>query len=251
MAQTRQVGIDRPSRSVRQHPALAALRQVWAYLRHDWVREGVRIRRQRPDNLFQPYGYTSMNRYPRCFAFARDTLGEGSALNLLSFGCSTGEEAFTLARYFPQAQINGIDINARAIAAARAATPPPHADRIRFDVASSAGAEPEGSYDAVFAFAVFRDDALKDRPPRCDHLLRFADFDQAMSDLARCLKPGGLLFLRHAQFRFADSHAARDFDVALRLQIDPSGERKPLYGTDDRLIPAAPDTAEAAWRKRG
>ena len=156
------MGIDRHSHSLRRHPALAPLRRVWAYLRNDWVREGVRMRWRRPKNLFQPYCYTSMNRYPRCFAFARDTLGEASALNLLSFGCASGEEAFTLAHYFPQARIKGIDINARAIAAARRATPPADADRIRFDVASSAEAEPDGSYDAVFAFAVFRDDALQE-----------------------------------------------------------------------------------------
>lgn len=209
------------------------------------------MRRERPQNLFQPYCYTSMNRYPRCFAFARDTLGEAGALNLLSFGCATGEEAFTLAHYFPQARITGIDINARAIAAARRATPPALADRIRFDAASSAAAEPDGSYDAVFAFAVFRDDALKDRPPRCDHVLRFADFDLAMSDLARCLKPGGLLFLRHAHFRFADSKAAKDFDVALTLQVDSSGEPKALYDADDRLISTDSIIPQAAWRKRG
>ena len=36
------------------------------------------MRRRRPENLFQPYPYTSMNRYPRCFAFARDTHGKVS-----------------------------------------------------------------------------------------------------------------------------------------------------------------------------
>lgn len=251
LAKPKSLGIDRHSRTLRRHPALAPLRKVWAYLRDDWVREGVRMRWRRPKNLFQPYCYTSMDRYPRCFAFARDTLGESSALNLLSFGCASGEEAFTLARYFPQARIKGIDINARAIARARRATPPADAGRIRFDVASSAEAEPEGSYDAVFAFAVFRDDALQDCPPRCDHLLRFADFDQAMADLARCLKPGGLLFLRHAHFRFADSKAAEDFDVALTLKVDASGRRKPLYGANDQLISTDKTTAEAAWRKRG
>ena len=207
------------------------------------------MRREQPDNLFQPYCYTAMHRYPRCFAFARDTLGEASAVNLLSFGCASGEEAFTLAQYFPQARIKGIDINARAIATAQRATPPALADRIRFETASSAAAEPDAGYDAVFAFAVFRDDALKSFPPRCDHVLRFADFDRAMSALARCLKPGGLLFLRHAHFHFADSNAAKDFDVVLTLEVD--GERKPLYGADDRLMSAGSTSADAAWQKRG
>ncbi len=179
------------SRRLRRHPALAPLRQVWAYLRNDWVGEGARMRWRQPKNLFQPYSYTSMNRYPRCFAFAREALGEASDLNLLSFGCATGEEAFTLAQYFPNARVKGIDINARAIAQARKATPPGDAYRIGFPEGSSASSELENSYDAVFAFAVFRDSALEVCPPGCGHLVRFADFHQAISDLARCLKPGG------------------------------------------------------------
>jgi SAM-dependent methyltransferase len=245
------MGIISHSRRLHRHPALAPLRWVWGYLRDGTVREGAHLRRQRPKNLFQPYGYTSMNRYPRCFAFARDTLGEDSALNLLSFGCATGEEVFTLARYFPKARIKGIDINPRAIAAAQHATPPAFADRVAFEVSSTVEHEPDGSYDAVFAFAVFRDEALQSRPPRCDHVLRFADFDQTISDLARCLKPGGLLFIRHAHFRFADSTAAKDFDVALTLQFESSGTPKPLYDADNRLIPGASIAAEVAWRKRG
>ena len=240
---------DEHPRGLRGHPALAPLRGVWSYLRNDWVREAVRLRRLRPANLFQPYSFTAMDRYPRCFAFARDTLGADIPLNLLSFGCATGEEAFTLARYFPQATVKGIDINARAIAAAKRATPVGDAGRIGFEAAASAAAEPAGSYDAVFAFAVFRNSALKHAPPSCDQLLRFADFDRSVSDLARCLKPGGLFFLRHAHFRFADATVAGDFELALTLETEPGAEPNPLYGRDDRLIAADANAPEAAWRK--
>lgn len=238
------------SRRLRRHPALAPLHRVWGYLRFGWVREGVRMRWHQPKNLFQPYTFTSMNRYPRCFAFAREALGEASELNLLSFGCATGQEAFTLARYFPHARVKGIDINARAIAAARSAIPAAFAERIVFEVGSSAAAEAADSYDAVFAFAVFRHDALQSVPPRCDDVLRFADFDRTIAELARCLKPGGLLFIRHAHFRFADTAAAGDFDVALTLDVEAHGAPKPLYGPDNRLISADKVTAEAAWQKR-
>ena len=230
-------------------PALAPLRAVWAY-RHGWMREAWRIRREQPDNLFQPNSFTAMNRYPRCFAFVFDALGELPALNLLSFGCATGEEVFTLARYFPRAHIKGIDINARSIATATRNTPPALAHRISFEVACSAHAEPAGSYHAVFAFAVFRDDALTGKPPKCDHVLRFADFDREISNLARCLRPGGLLFLRHSHFRFSDATVAGNFETALALDIDISAGTKALYDADNRLVRNDAATADVAWRKR-
>ena len=207
------------------------------------------MRLAQPNNLFQPNSFTSMNRYPRCFGFAREVFSESAALNLLSFGCATGEEVFTLARYFPNAQITGIDINLRSITAAKRNTPPVLASRIRFEVASSGDDEPAASYDAVFAFAVFRDDALAGKPLKCDHVLRFADFESEISNLARCLKPGGLLFLRHSHFRFSDTIVARNFETALTLDIDTSAGPKALYDADNTLVENKEATADVAWRK--
>ena len=229
---------------------MAPLQRVWSYLRHGWMRESILLRLRRPAGLFQPFGFTTMNRHVPCFVFARETLGGDSELNLLSFGCSTGEEVFTLAEYFPHARIKGIDINPRAIRAAKARTPPAEAARIAFEVASSADAEPEGFYDAVFAFAVFQDSRLRHGPPRCDHLIRFADFERAITGLARCIRPGGLLFMRHAHFRFGDTAAAVDFDVAMSVEPNPAATPRPLYGRDDCLLRASPSKADAAWRKR-
>src|ERR1700689_3241127 len=76
-------------------------------------RAGLRLQRQHPKNLFQPFANTGADRYPAIFRFARDSLGDGAALRLLSFGCATGEEVFSLRRYFPQSHVKGIDINPR------------------------------------------------------------------------------------------------------------------------------------------
>jgi len=38
-------------------------------------------------------------------------LGDGAGVRLLSFGCSRGEEVFTLRHYFSTAAIKGIDID--------------------------------------------------------------------------------------------------------------------------------------------
>src|ERR1700691_5826781 len=89
------------------------------------------------------------------------------------------------------------------------------ADRRRpglsFEIAGSAVAEPTACYDAVFAMAVFRHGGLGEAPPRCGHLIKFGDFERSVGELARTLKPRGLLVLRHANFRFCDTATASAF----------------------------------------
>lgn len=187
-----------------------------------------------------------MDRYPRLFTFARDRLGDGPGRRLLSFGCSTGEEVFSLRGYFPQALIRGIDINPRNIARAQARLSHMGDDRLSFAVTASAAGEGIGNHDAVFALAVFRHGELRDFPPTCSHLLRFADFEQSMVELSACLKPGGLLFLRHANFRFQDTVLARQFDLLLERPWNP---QTPIYGRDDALLPNQPALEGVAWCK--
>ncbi len=81
---------------------------------------------------------------------------------------------------------------------------------------------------------------------RSDPLLRFEDFERAVADLARCLKPGGYLALRHANFRFADSDTARVFDQVLEVPPNP---QTPLFGRDNRRLAGAPH-GEGVFRKR-
>lgn len=64
-----------------------------------------RLMRARPDNLFQPYARTAFDRHPRIFSCVRDRVPDSDTTRILSFGCSTGEEVFSLRRYFPQAKI--------------------------------------------------------------------------------------------------------------------------------------------------
>ncbi len=110
----------------------------------------------KPRNLFQVNNCTQGNRYPVLFRLAREKLGDGPALQLLSFGCSTGEEVFTLRKYFPDATIKGIDINPHNISVCEqrlANNPDP---KIHFELADSVKREPVAAYDAIFCMAVFR-----------------------------------------------------------------------------------------------
>lgn len=183
---------------------------------------------------------TREDRYPMAFSFARDQLAGGKPLQILSFGCSTGEEVFTLRSYFPHTRIKGIEIDVKraAMCAARLAQTPDEA--ISFETAEATAHEPSESYDAIFCMAVLRDarlDTLQTNPG--DGALTFGDFERAVSDFARCLKPGGLLFITHTNFRFCDTGVAAHFDVVLHADPPRSGLSPGLFDRADRRMEGA------------
>lgn len=232
---------------LRRMPGFRAAKFVYHLVRGVESRNAALLLLRPPDGLYQPYGTTSNDRYPEIFQHVREQIGDDADRRILSFGCATGEEVFSLRRYFPLATIVGLDINPHNIRVCRSRLRKIKDARIVFSVAGSTANEPSASYDAIFAMAVFRHGDLNKvpSPPTCGHRIRFADFDQSVTDLARSLKPGGLLVIRHAMFRFADTRAASQFEAVFSL--DP-GENGPLYNRDNRLLPGAVDP-EVVFRK--
>jgi hypothetical protein len=80
---------------------------------------------------------------------------------------------------------------------------------------------------------------------RSDHLIRFEDFARAVADFERCLKPGGLLIVRHSNFRLGDAPAGRAFETILRLTNVPG---TPLFGPDNQRL-ADCDYPDTVFRK--
>ncbi|NDB69413.1 MAG: class I SAM-dependent methyltransferase, partial [Methylocystaceae bacterium] len=169
---------------------------------------------------------------------------------IMSFGCSTGEEVFSLRARLPSAEIIGLDINPRAIAACeKHLAAAPRDLGIRFICKGSAEGEEEASYDAIFCMAVLRHGDLQaSRPARCDAVLEFALAERTVTELARCLKPGGLLAIWNCHFRFADMAVAAQFEVAYS-SAEGAWANQPLYGRDNCLLPRAL-YCEAIFRKR-
>jgi SAM-dependent methyltransferase len=225
---------------LRKMPGFRAAKFVYHLARGVESRNAALLLLRPPDDLYQPYGTTSNDRYPEIFHQVRERIGDGEDRRILSFGCATGEEVFTLRRYSPQAMIVGLDINRHNIRVSRSRLRKIKDPRIVFSVAGSAANEASASYDAIFAMAVFRHGDLNKipPPPHCAHRIRFADFEQSVTDLARCLKPGGLLVIRHAMFRFAETTVASQFETVLSL--DP-GENGPLYDRGNCILPGAVD----------
>lgn len=200
----------------------------------------------RPKGAFQPFNDTYEDRYPAIFAFVQRELGAASNIRILSYGCSVGDEVFSLRRYFPRATIKGLDINPANIAVCRRRLKNASDAGIAFSTAHSTAAEPSAGYDAIFAMAVLRHGSLGlPGVTRSDHLIRFEDFARAVADFERCLKPGGLLIVRHSNFRLGDAPAGRAFETILRLANVPG---TPLFGPDNQRL-ADCDYPDTVFRK--
>ena len=173
-------------------------------------------------------------------------MNDGPDCRLLSFGRSRGDEVVALRRYFPQAEINGIDFDRHNIARCRARSTDA---RMRFAMAATTDGECAESYDAIFCLAVLCHGYLTiSGAEHCDPLLHFADFERVVSDFARCLKPGGLLLLHTTSFRFCDTAVAAGFDVL--LDAEPNQMAQDVhFGRYNRLLTGDRYRA-VAFRKR-
>ncbi len=230
--------LSRLARALRRFATEPAYRSEW------------RLRLAAPAGALQPYNRTQPDRYPVIFRRAAEALDDGPDRRILSFGCSTGEEVFSLRRYFPQSLIEGIDINPGNIAICERRLRRVPDPRVRFRIAATTQHVPDAAYDAIFCMAVLRHGALsKPGVTRADPFLSFAQFARLTDDFARCLKSGGLLVLRHSNFRFADAPAYARFEPLPPVPLNNSGSRTPLFGPDDRLMPGA-IYEEALFRKR-
>lgn len=222
--------------ALRKVPGFRAARLIYDLLHSTESRNAALIQLHPPKGLFQPYGTTSDDRYPEIFQLVREEIGDGDDVRLLSFGCATGEEVFDLRRLFPKAAIVGLDINHHNIAICQRRLRKAKDSRLIFAQAASTAEEADASYDAIFAMAVFRhgDLNVSPAPARCDHRLRFADFEKSVTDLARCLKPGGLLVIHHAMFRFCDTSVASQFEPVECMKEFLDG---PIYDLENRCLP--------------
>ena len=198
---------------------------------------------------FQPYNYTRPDRYPWLFKFASAQLGPDKPLRLLSFGCSRGDEVFSLQRYFPRAAIRGLDVDPRNIAHCEQRAATQACAGVSFATAATTQAEPTAYYDAIFCLAVLCcGDLTVSGAKRSAPRLQFADFECIVTDFLRCLKPGGLLLLHTTNFRFSDTAEFAQCEVVLEAtpaQMAPDL----LYGRNDELLEGEQYRA-VAFRKK-
>jgi SAM-dependent methyltransferase len=215
-----------------------------ARIRRAWM-----LRLSRPENLFQPSTDTWDDRYPDVFSFLRDQLGDDPELSVLSFGCSTGEEVFSLRRYLPSARLRGVDISRMNVATCRRRQARQGDARMEFVRAASVAGEPTAGYDAVLCMAVFRHADLAARPPTSASKIRFHAFESALQGVERCLKPGGYLAMDHSNFRLTDTVVGPRFRCVLERDRVEADARTPVYGPDERLVEPQPARVGVVFQK--
>ncbi len=196
----------------------------------------LRLERSARGELLQPATNTWTNRHPLLFAATASHLGNVSRPRLLSFGCSTGEEVFTLTHYLPRAQIDAVDINPACIAHARREARR-HSDwaAINFACASRPDPARNACYDAILCLSVLRHGRLEaELPESCESIMPFERFAATINQLDHALRPGGLLVLWGCHFRFADTLVARRYRILSVPGVHP--QAAPFYGSNNNRL---------------
>lgn len=189
------------------------------HFRYWWNRAGATLNRLRKSQ-HQLTSTTELNRYPELFREAAKNVKPHDHLRVLSFGCSTGEECFTLKKYFPNARIIGVDINAANLRKAKSRNTDP---AIEFLLSTPANISSKGKYDAIFCMSVLcRWEDTKDLG-NCEKIYPFRKFEDTISMLCNNLMAGGLIVIYNSNFRFEETEASENFETVVTPGIGDSG----------------------------
>lgn len=140
---------------------------------------------------------TGINRYPDIFKFCKDFKSDST--NILSFGCSSGEEVVTLSMFFGDSNIYGVDINKEMLEKCRLKFK--NIDRI-----ITSDKIPDGiKFDMIFCMSVFCRWPDTEDIDDCSNIYRFNQFDESISELDLLLKDGGVLVVYNSNFLFTDT----------------------------------------------
>lgn len=179
--------------------------------------------------------YTEYDRYPELFSKCKELMNEKKDLKILSYGCSTGEEVFTLREYFPDAHILGVDINKHNI---RTASRRNKEHKIHFSHHIKQSLEKYAPFDMIFALAVLqRTENRHEETVESTNIYPFEKFNAKVSELDSYLKPNGLFIIDHSDYRFEDA------DITVHYQMvngdHNSIAQRVLYDRNNQKLPDA------------
>lgn len=166
---------------------------------------------------------TQYNRYPKIFAVCKKYYTEKLSykrLNILSFGCSTGEECFSLTEYFPLANILGVDINKDALVVCNKKSICPN---ISFMYSNCENVKMKGPFDMIFCMSVLCKWDDTENKENISNIYSFSKFQNAIEELDNVLLKDGLLVIYNSNFRFSESSIYYKYEVLRAPEIDDSG----------------------------
>ena len=167
-------------------------------------------------------GTTVEDRYPEIFKTVGRLCAGKTDVRVLSFGCSTGEEPYTLStRYLPQAQIVGLDASVTSVEAAKRARS--LGESIVYDISTEETLARYGPYDVIFAMSVLcRWPDLADIVD-ASNVFPFKRYLEMVRLLDEQLVPGGLLVIFNSNYSFLDSALISSYEIILIPQLLDNG----------------------------
>jgi hypothetical protein len=183
-------------------------------------------------HFHQSSHYTETNRYPDLFEICRDQLKDKINPRILSFGCSTGEEVFSLGEYLPGAKIIGADISNWCI---KECLKKPHNENFEFLNSKSERFRRMDNFDAIFCLAVFQhpDNRRESAGFASEYL--FSQFEQQLIVLDNKLIKGGLLFIDNCDFNFFETEIARRYSP-VKDEKNRILRERPIYDRANKKI---------------
>jgi len=174
---------------------------------------------------YQRSFFTQTNRYPELFRQSQLYFENLPIPEILSFGCSTGEEVFTIGEYLPNALVFGVDINAWCIKQCKKKY---KNLRFVFNHSLSKEFDKSGNFDAVFCLAVFQRTENRTDISEKAQGLTFEQFENQIAILDEKLKSDGLFIIDHADFSFADTACAINYKP-LNFETNAIQRSRPLF----------------------
>ena len=176
--------------------------------------------------------YTEENRYPDLFEICRNYLSGEANPEILSFGCSTGEEVFSLGGYLPNAKITGADISDWCI---RECLKKNTGNRYNFLHSKSGEFGDLKKMNAIFCLAVFQDPNNREPLTKVAKDFTFSQFEKQLIELDKKLNHGGLLIIDQCDFDFRETELWNNYTV-LKVENNTIKRERPVFNRDNERV---------------
>jgi len=175
------------------------------------------------EEVHQDKNNTSYNRYPIIFQGIKDYCDDVyDSLPILSYGCSTGEECFTIRNdYLRLVPIIGVDIDENNLKIACDGNPKDSG--ITFLFSDNGNLLSNAPYQVILCMSVLCRWPDTENMDDISSLYTFEKFQSKLEELHSLLNIGGLLVIYNANFRFCDTTLYEKYKV-FKVNENPENE---------------------------
>jgi len=166
-------------------------------------------------DIFQNVFHTSFLRNANLLKTCAQRLSKSQSreeFNILSFGCSVGDEIASIRLFFPKSRISGCDINTNLLAICKSSFDD---DNLLLFESNSKNISDNGPYDLIVASAVL---CRNPSPKDYSSVFPFSRFDDILGTFTECLADGGILAIPNAGYLFQESSVYSQY-VPIRSDI--------------------------------